>query len=277
MVWLSLCLVTLSSTAACLGDAKATRVFSIAVVPQLAPVLTYARWAPILEHIGRRTGQCFELEVPHTIPAFEKLLFMGKPDFAFANPYHEVMARRRQGYVPLLMDGRERLSGILTVQADSPIRDVRELHGKEVAFPAPNAFAASLLIRAQLARQGIRIQPVYLRTHAQVYRAVAQGDKPAGGGVNNTLQREDEALRNSLRVLYETPQFAPHPLIAHPRIPLAAREALVSTFVSLAASEAGQALLDAVQIPVPTRADYRRDYAPLESLGLERFVVLDAD
>ena len=40
MVWLSLCLATLSSAAACLGDAKATRVFSMAVVPQLAPVLT---------------------------------------------------------------------------------------------------------------------------------------------------------------------------------------------------------------------------------------------
>jgi hypothetical protein len=68
------------------------------------------------------------------------------------------------------------------VAADSPIQTVAALNGKTVVFPAPNAFAASLLIRAHLAGQGIRIEPKYVQTHGSVYRAVALGDASAGGG-----------------------------------------------------------------------------------------------
>ena len=270
---------TLLSSAAwgtCLGDPKASRTFKVSVVPQLPPSVVYARWAPLLDHLGRQTGQCFELTVPETIPAFEAQLFKGSPDFAFANPYHAVMAKRRQGYLPLLIDGRQRLSGLLVVRADSPVRDIRELHGREVAFPAPNAFAASLLLRAHLAEQGIRPQPHYVTSHANIYRAVVMGAVVAGGGVNNTLQREEPALRANLRVLYETPGYAPHPFLAHARVPAKVREALLAKLLALARDGVGQPLLDAVQIPQPVRADYQRDFAPLESLGLDKFVVLDA-
>lgn len=266
-----------ASAAACLGAAHSGRTYSVSVVPQLPPAATYARWAPLLERVGRQAGACFDLTIPETIAAFEKSLWSGRPDFAFANPYHEVIAKRRQGYVPLLVDTKTPLSGIIVVRADSPIRDIRELHGKDLSFPSPNAFAASLLIRSELARQGIRINPVYLKTHANVYRSVVAGDKPAGGGVNNTLQREEEGLRQSLRVLYETPKYAPHPLAAHPRVPRKAREDVIAAFLALADDAQGRALLEAVQMPQPGRADYPRDFLPLERLGLERFVVLNED
>lgn len=109
------------------------------------------------------------------------------PDFAFVN-LHEVIAKKRKGYIPLLMDGRSKLTGILVVQANSPIKSIQELEGKAVAFPAPNAFAASLLIRAELAKE-VYIKPKYLLTHASSYRAAAIGDVVASGGVNSTLQR----------------------------------------------------------------------------------------
>ena len=144
-----------------------------------------------------------------------------------------------------------------------------------MVFPAPNAFAASLLIRAHLAGLGIRIEPRYVQTHASVYRAVALGEVIAGGGVNNTLQREEPALRARLRVLYETPSYAPHPLVAHPRLSAAQRESVTSAFMGMASTDTGRQLLDQVQLPVPVRANYDRDYAPLERLGLGRFVVLD--
>ncbi len=277
-LFLLLATAMLSSAAvgACLGDPKSNRILKVSVVPQLPPSTIYAKWAPLLDHLGRQTGHCFELTVPETIPAFEALLFKGSPDLAFANPYHATMARKRMGYLPLLIDGQQRLSGLLVVRTDSPIHDIRELDGQEVAFPAPNAFAASLLLRAHLAKLGIRLQPRYVKTHANIYRSVVMGAVAAGGGVNNTLQREEPELRGHLRVLYETPGYAPHPLLAHPRLPVHTRESLVAKLLSLANSEAGQKLLDAAQLPQPIRADYRRDFAPLEDLGLDKFVVLDA-
>lgn len=267
--------LSLRAWGACLGDQNASKVLTVAVVPQLTLSVTYAKWSPLLERVGRISGQCFELEIPQTIPAFEKMLLMGQPDFAFVNPYHEVMAKKRQGYIPILIDSRSKLTGILVVRADSPIQSIQDLQGKEVAFPAPNSFAASLLIRAELAKKGIQIYPKYLKTHAGGYRAVAIGDLVASGGVNNTLLREEQSLREQLRVLYETSGYAPHPFVANPRVPSSIRRSVTAAFISLSKEASGEKLLEEVQMPAPIPSDYQRDFAPLERLQLEKFVVLD--
>ncbi|MFM2029559.1 MAG: hypothetical protein RL517_750 [Pseudomonadota bacterium] len=261
--------------AACLGDQSAVKPLSVAIVPQLPRAATYAKWSPLLEVVGRNTKQCFELVIPETIPAFEKILLKGEPDFAFVNPYHEVMAKKRKGYIPLLIDGSTKLTGILVVQAKSPIKTVQELQGKEVAFPAPNAFAASLLIRAELAKMGIQIKPKYLKTHASSYRAVAMGELVAAGGVNNTLLREEQSLRESLRILYETAGYAPHPFVVNPRVPVALRKEIAASIISLANTAAGLKMLEDIQMPAPIQSDYQRDFAPLERLNLEKLVSLD--
>ncbi len=263
--------------ATCLGDRAATQVFSVAVVPQLPPRIIYQKWSPLLETIGKSAGLCFELLTPETIPEFERLLFKGTPDFAFANPYHAVIARKMVGYVPLIIDGRSKLTGLLVVRSDSSIHSIQDLHNKKVAFPAPNAFAASLLIRAELAKKGVHIEPTYLKTHASAYRAVAMGSYLAAGGVNTTLEREDPALQLNLRILYETDAYAPHPFIANPRVPTNIRNAVLAAMMSLPNTRAGEKLLADVQIPEPIRADYERDLYPLEQLDLTKYVVLLGD
>lgn len=276
-ILLILAACTSISACACIGDETAGRSYSVYIVPQLPPAATFSRWAPLLEKVGQKAGLCFDLVIPDSISAFEAVLWNGKTDFAFSNPYHEVVAKKRKGYVPLLIDSRTRLSGLVVVRSDSAIENVQQLKGKEVAFPSPNAFAASLLIRAELAKQGIHIFPKYLKTHANVYRSVAVGDIAAGGGVNNTLMREEDGLRKSLKVIYQTSAYAPHPLVAHPRVPNKVRERLTSAVLDLTKDSTGRALLDAVQMPEPVSADYGRDFSPLEKLSLERLAVLHAD
>lgn len=260
--------------AACLGDPASPKVLMVAVVPQLPHSVTYSKWAPFLDVIGSKSGLCFDLVIPGTIPAFEKMLIEGRPDFAFANPYHEVMAMRRQGYIPLVVDSKK-LTGIIVVRKDSSLRTILDLDGKDVAFPAPNAFAASLLIRAELASRGVNIHANYLQTHANGYRAVAMGQMTASGGVNNTFQREDIALKDSLRVLYETSAYAPHPFIAHSRVQETIRNKVTLSILSLVSSDAGKKILEGIQIPLPERSDYDRDFLPIEKLDLDKFMVLD--
>lgn len=273
----ALALHPLVAGAECVGNKAAQQTYRVDVVPQIAPATLFGRWAPALDEIGKIAGVCLELRIAATIPAFEQELMAGKPDFAFVNPYHLVMARRTHAYVPMIRDGKVKLSGLLVTRADSAVASLQQLEGSKVAFPAPNAFAASLLIRAGLAAKGIRITPVYVKTHANVMRAVALGDLPAGGAVNNTFEREPDNLRSHLRVLHETPSYAPHPFVAHPRVPAAQREKLVRAFMQMAATPAGQKLLDDIQIPKPVPADYARDYAPLEQLQLDKFVVPSDD
>lgn len=248
-------------------------VYTVAVVPQFQAAEVHRDWAPLLERIGRAAGVTLKLQLSASIPRFEAEVLAGAPDFAYMNPYHQVMAMRAQRYLPLVRE-RQPLSGILVVRRDDPIRSVRELDGRELAFPAPNAFGASLLMRALLTeREKIQFTPAYVQTHSNVYRQVIRGKAAAGGGVNHTLLQEPDELRADLRVLLETPSAASHPLSAHPRVDARVRQAVADALLALADSADGQPLLKAIEMPHPVRADHARDYQPLEAWRLDRYVV----
>jgi len=247
--------------------------WSLAIVPQYPAAKLHRDWTPLVDRMARLTGVRLALKLAPDIPSFEKDVLSGGADLAFLNPYHQVMARRQQGFVPLVRDSTH-LSGILVVRRDDPIRAPSELEGKELAFPAPNAFGASLWMRALLAeREKVNIRPSYVQTHSNVYRQVAAGRFAAGGGIRQTLAQEREETREAVRVLLETPGVAPHPLSAHPRVPPEVRKAVADTVLQLAADAEGQSMLQAMQMPAPVAADQQRDYAPLERFRLERYVV----
>ncbi|MDH3393369.1 MAG: phosphate/phosphite/phosphonate ABC transporter substrate-binding protein [Desulfobulbaceae bacterium] len=248
-------------------------VYTFAVVPQFPASIIQRDWAPLLERVGKIAGVRFQLKLYASISDFEKGVLAGEPDFAYMNPYHAVMARKALGYTPLLREWKRQLVGILVVPKESPVQTVRDLDGKVVAFPSPNALAASLYMRALLAeKEEISITPVYVKTHSNVYRNVLLGKAVAGGGVNKTLKKESQALQAALRILYRTPGIAPHPVCVHPRVPEDLSQRFVSAFQNLAEDESGKVLLGRVSIPHPVTADYQRDYEPLEDLGLENFL-----
>ena len=69
---------------------------------------------------------------------------------------------------------------------------------------------ASCLPRAELRAEGIDFTPNYVKSHDSVYRAVAAGIVPAGGGVLRTFNAVDPAIRDQLRVIYRTDSYTPH-------------------------------------------------------------------
>lgn len=246
--------------------------YSLYVVPQFQAADIQSSWGPILERVQQETGLRLTLKLSRDIPAFEADLNSGKADFAYMNPFHQVQAHASQGYTPLLRDSKP-LVGLLLVRKDSAIKSVQDLQGKVLAFPAPNALGASLLIRAELSEHyRVSFQPFFAKTHANTYRQILLGKALAGGGIRSTLDGESEEVRAALRVLMETPPTAPHPLSAHPRVPQAAQQAVAGALLKLANDAALKAQFEDIRMPKPTRADYARDYAPLEKLHLERYV-----
>lgn len=244
--------------------------YTFAVIPQFPPAVVQRDWTPIIERIAQGSGVALELKFYRSIPEFEAGFLKGEPDFLYLSPYHAVKARRAQRYAPLVRDLSSQLKGILVVRRDSSVTSVRQLNGTTIAFPSANAFASSLYLRALLKqREKIGFSPKYVSTHSNVYRHVLLGMVAAGGGANKTLNREPAELRDQLRVLYETPGSAPHPVCAHPRVPATVRESFVDAFLLLSSDETGRKFLKAVEIDRPGRADYEKDYHALEALDLD--------
>lgn len=247
-------------------------VYTLAVVPQFQAIETSRVWAPILERVGQEAGVTLTLKVAKDIPSFEDEVMEGKPDFAYMNPYHQLMAFKAQGYVPLVRDSKL-LTGLLVVRQDDPIKSVKDLEGKTLAFPAPNAFGASLLIRAHLAEvDKVNITPFYAKTHTNTYRQTIVGKTTASGGVRATLDKEPAEVRAALRVLMETPGAAPHPLSAHPRVPTKVQQAVKAAMIKLASDAELNAVFKDVPMGNPVEADQARDYQVLEKYRLERYL-----
>ena len=250
---------------------------SVYIVPQFQATEIQRIWAPILDKVGQEAGLQLNLKLAKDIPAFEAELAAGRPDFAYMNPYHQLLAHAGQGYRPLLRDSKL-LKGLLVVRLDDPIKSVQELQGKELAFPAPNALGASLLIRAQLAEaEGVQIKPVYAKTHSNAYRLTLFGKTAATGGLRATLDKETEAVQAGLRVLMETQAVAPHPFSAHPRVPPAQAQAVAAALLKLAADPAMQAAFKSIPMATPIAADFDRDYRPLLKLRLDKYLSNEAD
>jgi phosphonate transport system substrate-binding protein len=199
LLWLAL--FSLAVTAQAQSAADAARGLTVAVVPQFTVLQIHKDWTPFLERVSRDSGVTLTLKSYQSIPAFEADLLKGVPDIAFMNPYHQVMAKRAAGYVPLVRDSKL-LTGVLLVRRDSPVRALKDLSGGKLAFPAPNAFGASLYMRALLAEQeGVKIEPVYVKTHSNVFRQVILGEAAAGGTVNGAFSREPAAVTEQVRVI----------------------------------------------------------------------------
>jgi phosphonate transport system substrate-binding protein len=249
------------------------KTYTVAVVPQYSSTQVYRDWTPLLAQLELTTGYHFQLRVYHDFYRFETEFEKGIPDFVFLNPYHMTVARHKQQYRPLIRD-TETISGILVVPKDSPIKILADLNGKTVAFPSPNALGASLYIRALLAEKfHIKINPVYVNGHQNVYRHVILGEAAAGGGVSRTLEKEAETIKSQLSVIFNTPAIASHPLAAHPRVPAAVGQKIVDALLAMSHDAEGGKLLAAVQLSHPVTADYKRDYSGLAKLKLERYAV----
>jgi phosphonate transport system substrate-binding protein len=268
------CVLALLLAASPAGAGYQPERYTLGVVPQVPPAQTHHNWTPLADRLSREVGAPIALKVYRDLTEFESDVARGAVDFAYLNPYQQVIAKKTQGYQPLVRAGKNMLSGALVVHSDGPIRSIGDLRGKIIGFPHPNAFGASLYMRALLREQfGIDFTPRYLSTHSNVYRHVLRGLVDAGGGVNVTLRQEPPEARRYLRVLYETPPVAGHPLSAHPRVTSGLRTAVTRVIERLAQEPAGQALLAAVNLADPVVADYARDYAPLERLRLEKLYV----
>lgn len=253
------------------GAARAAESYRFGVVPQFEPRKQFAIWAPILREIGRRAGISLKLVGSPKIPDFEKSFLSGAFDFAYMNPYHAMLALWTQGYLPLVRDGGRELVGIVVVGNGSKIADIGDLAGKAVAFPAPNALGASLVVRAALARRNVRgVSRLFVQTHSSVYLHVALGLAAAGGGVMATFRRQPADIRARLRVIWRSRPLPPHPVMAHPRVSAALREKVRQAFLMLGDSEAGRTMLAGIPMKKIIRAT-RADYTALAGLGLDRF------
>ncbi|WP_394251015.1 phosphate/phosphite/phosphonate ABC transporter substrate-binding protein [Vibrio profundi] len=248
--------------------------FTFSIVPQQSASRLAEQWTPIMKMLSEKTGHTFVFRTAKNIPTFEENLSKANYDFAYMNPYHLVQFNKSVGYVPIAKAKGKQIKGIIVVSKSSGITSLEQLNNTTLAFPAPAAFAASILTRASLNEQNIQFEPNYVSSHDSVYLAVARGFYPAGGGIIRTFKALDESVREKLTPIYTTKGYTPHAIAHHPNVSSDVVDAVQQALVELAQTEQGRALLEPLKVPAFESA-VNQDWDDVRSLDLD-FTSLNA-
>jgi phosphonate transport system substrate-binding protein len=192
--------------------------YSFGVLSQRSALLTAQYWNPILEYATRQTGIPLSLKVARSAPESSDAQQLGDYDFVYSNTIFEPRMAQAD-YQVILRPQDEAITGQIVTLADSPMRTLVDLAGREMGFPSPTAFVGYAVPMDHLLRQGVTVTPVFGGNQEGIMAQLKLG-KVLAAGVNNQVMRafaQRESLR--YRVLWESHGFLNIPIAAHPRVP----------------------------------------------------------
>lgn len=242
------------------------------VVPQQSASKLAKLWTPIFKELTLKSGINIKFETAPDIPTFEKRLSQGKYDIAYMNPYHYVIFNQSPGYQALAKARAKRIKGIIVIAKDAAINSFSDLQNSTLAFPAPAAFAATMLTQADLKNNDITFESAYVSSHDSVYRTVAKGIYPAGGGVLRTFNNVDPSIKAQLKILSITKSYTPHAIAAHSRVTPEQIKKIQQALITMEESETGKKLLNSIKIKGFEKA-VDADWNDIRKLNLSAKVV----
>lgn len=238
--------------------AMPTAAYTVGVVPVQPPTDIHRRWQPLLEALSQHSGHVLQFRYYESNKDFEASLARGEPDFAMVGPWQ--LWRARALYQPLIR-GRLPLTGLVVVQAGSPLRTLSDLQDQQLGMPDGDDLSANYLLRQTLRAQHIAPRFTATRTHANALRSVVLGRLDAAMSNNYSLLLLPAEMRPRLRVLHEFPALPPPAFAAARRLPEAVVSRLTAAFLLL--RQERPELLKATLLTDIEQADLERDYGVL--------------
>jgi len=253
------------------------REYVVGIHPLHNPQRLFEVYGPIVDYIDARIPEAeFRLEASRNYEEFDRKLDAGRFAFAMPNPYQTVRALRQGYHVVGKMGDDDDFRGLILVRRDGGIRDIADLKGKAVAYPAPTALAATMLPQYFLHRHGLDvnrdIDNRYVGSQESAILNVLRGHVAAGATWPvpwKSFVAEHPQQARQLEVKWTTESLPNNGWVARQDIPPQLVERFCALLFSLQDSAQGREML--ARIPV-SRFEPASDatYAPVQEF-LERF------
>ncbi len=213
-------------------------------------------YGPIVDYMNSAIPEAhFKLEASRNYEEFEKKLYAGHFDFAMPNPYQTVQSVRHGYRIFGKMGDDDVFRGIILVRKDGGIREVSDLKGKAVSYPAATALAATMLPQYYLHTHGIDvnrdIENRYVGSQESSIMNVLRGDVAAGATWPvpwKTFVSEHPDMASQLVVKWETETLPNNGWVVRRDIPAPIADKFAALLFGLQESEQGKILLDRLLI-----------------------------
>ncbi len=211
---ITLCLVL---TLMAQGRAAEPHPLAFGVLNQQSPLLTAERWNPLLQYLTEVTGIPLQLKMGRTVQETDAMMGRGEFDLAYTN--HNFQTEYDGVYKVIARWGGPPIRGVIVVAADSPLRSLQDLQGRQIAYPSAEAFVGYAVPRVALASAGVQARTVFAGNQegALAQLKAQQVDAAAVNSRFLSQYAEREGIR--YRELYASEAFAELAVIVHPRVP----------------------------------------------------------
>ncbi|MGE5516359.1 MAG: phosphate/phosphite/phosphonate ABC transporter substrate-binding protein [Bacteroidota bacterium] len=195
--------------------------------PFSTPETLFSIYQPLIDYVNPRLGgPKLKLEASRDYESFEQKLYYRNLDFALANPYQTVMAVPNGYRIFAKMTDDAQLRGLVLVRRDSEVREVKDLAGKAVSYPANSALASTLLPQAFFHEHGLNVKTDldnrYVGSEESAILNVYLGNAAAGTTWPLAwvrFQRDEPAKAAQLVVRWETPTLPNNGWVARDDVP----------------------------------------------------------
>ena len=249
-----------------------TATYTFSPVNQHDINLTAAYWNPIINYVYEKSGVKLNLKIGRTSADTTSYVLAKEVEFVFTN--HLFSPEREQlGWKVFVRRQMPPVHGEIVVPEDSPIKDLNQLKGQEMAFAGPEAFIVYKVPFAHLLSRGIEVKPVFAGNQNAAFAQLFAGKVPASGGNSQLVEAYERREGKKFRVLWKSEPFQDLALMASSKVPEKDVKAVANAFFEMGKDPKGREILhevsktiglaqDAYFIPASNAdyAAYRRFY-----------------
>ncbi|MDD1620070.1 MAG: phosphate/phosphite/phosphonate ABC transporter substrate-binding protein [Methylococcaceae bacterium] len=246
--------------------------YIVGIHPLHNPKRLFDVYGPIVDAINAKIpAYRFKLEASRNYEEFEKKLYSGHFDFAMPNPLQTIKSLDHGYRIFGKMADDNEFRGIILIRRDSGIRDVSDLKGKAVSYPAKTALAATLMPQYYLHTHGINIntdiENRYVGSQESSIMNVLLGHVAAAATWPvpwKTFSAENPEQAARLEVKWQTEALQNNGWVVRNDIPASLVEQFAAILFSLQETETGQKMLAAVPVSHFEAAN-DQTYAPVQA------------
>jgi phosphonate transport system substrate-binding protein len=224
--------------------AAAQQAHSFYVLHQRTVALTAEYWNPILTHVGKKSGVPLELKLAKTAQEGNAMAESGKYDFLYTNHFF-TPERDRLGYKVIARPAGPGITSQIVVPANSPMKSLHDLNGKEVAFVSPDGFTGYWLPMDALLRANVGVKVVFTGNQ-EASSAQLRVNKVAAAGVNSSVMaRYSRREGFDYRALWTSEVYQDLCVMANPKLPAAKLAAVKAALINMVHDPEGRRILEA--------------------------------
>jgi phosphonate transport system substrate-binding protein len=229
-------------------------VYRFSPVNQYGINLTAAYWNPIIAYVSDKSGVKLQLKIGRTSADTTAYVLAQEVEFIFSN--HLFSPEREQ--LGWKVFGRRLTPPVhaqVVVPADSPVTDLAQLAGKDVAFPGPEALVAYKMPAAQLMARKIDFKTVFGGNMDGAFAQLISGKVAAVGANSQLVDGYTKREGRKFRVLWQSGPLHDLALMSAAKVPEKVQKAVAAAFLGMHTDPKGRQILEQASQQVGLNAE----------------------